>query len=258
MYSVLRLRSLRRCRARRLLRFPRQLSAISTDAAEVQLQLAKLLFTDGRYIEAFSAYEQIKAHDDARIKREALHGQPSRRPCALVISRTRMPTRSSWRASRAEDAESMATYGDALWAVGLFEESEAKFQDALAIQRRQRPRAARAGPQPCRTQQADRSARHGAGGAQQGSARRRVPPHGRARSTSECGGTKKRPTRTRATSICCPTRIAAPKPRGRAPKCGSCVRSVRGRRCRSIQARPASCTPSRSACSTRRSSSRRR
>ena len=49
-------------------------SAISPEAAQVQLQLAKLLFSDGRYVEAFTAFEQVKGHDDPRIKREALTG----------------------------------------------------------------------------------------------------------------------------------------------------------------------------------------
>ena len=49
-------------------------SAISPEAADVQLQLAKLLFSDGRYVEAFNAFEQVKGHDDPRIKREALTG----------------------------------------------------------------------------------------------------------------------------------------------------------------------------------------
>ncbi len=49
-------------------------SAISPEAGYVQLQLAKLLFSDGRYIEAFNAFEEVKGHDDPRIKREALTG----------------------------------------------------------------------------------------------------------------------------------------------------------------------------------------
>ena len=49
-------------------------SAISPEAAQVQLQLAKLLFSDGRYVEAFNAYEQVKGHEDSRIKRESLTG----------------------------------------------------------------------------------------------------------------------------------------------------------------------------------------
>ena len=49
-------------------------SATSPEAGYVQLQLGKLLFTDGRYTEAFAAFEQVKGHEDPRIKREALTG----------------------------------------------------------------------------------------------------------------------------------------------------------------------------------------
>lgn len=109
-------------------------AAISPEAAHVQLQLARLLFSDGRYIEAFSAYEQVKGHDDPRIKREALMGG--------VKSALRLGDFSHAHAdgqllarTAPKDAESIATFADALWAVGLFEDAELKFQDALAIQR---------------------------------------------------------------------------------------------------------------------------
>ena len=42
-------------------------SAISPEAGYVQLQLAKLLFTDGRYLEAFAAFEQVKDQFPASI-----------------------------------------------------------------------------------------------------------------------------------------------------------------------------------------------
>jgi Flp pilus assembly protein TadD/predicted aspartyl protease len=109
-------------------------AAISTDAADVQLQLARLLFTDGRYIEAFSAYEQIKAHDDVRIKREALLGTVKTALRLGDFSHAHADAQLLVRVAP-RNADSIATYGDALWAVGLFEESEAKFQDALAIQK---------------------------------------------------------------------------------------------------------------------------
>ena len=109
-------------------------SAISQEAAEVQLQLARLLFTDGRYVEAFNAYEQVKAHDDVRIKREALLGG--------VRSALRLGDFSHAYAdaqllvrNAPKNAEAIATFGDALWAVGLFEDSEQKFQDSLSLQR---------------------------------------------------------------------------------------------------------------------------
>ena len=110
------------------------LSAISPEAGYVQLQLAKLLFTDGRYLEAFTAFEQVKGHDDSRIKREALTGS--------VKSALRLGDFSHAYAdgqllarSSPKNAEALANYADALWAVGLFEDSEEKFQEALAIQR---------------------------------------------------------------------------------------------------------------------------
>ena len=109
-------------------------SAISPEAGYVQLQLAKLLFTDGRYLEAFTAFEQVKGHDDPRIKREALTG--------AVKSALRLGDFSHAHAdgqllarSSPKNGESLANYADALWAIGLFEDSEQKFQEALAIER---------------------------------------------------------------------------------------------------------------------------
>jgi tetratricopeptide (TPR) repeat protein len=109
-------------------------SAISTESAYVQLQLAKLLFTDGRYGEAFNAFEQVKGHDDARIKREALTG--------TVKSALRLGDFSHAYAdgqllarSSSTNPESLANYADALWAVGLFQDAEKKFEESLAIQK---------------------------------------------------------------------------------------------------------------------------
>ena len=109
-------------------------SAISTEAAQVQLQLADLLFSDGRYVEAFNAYEQVKGHEDSRLKREGLTGS--------VKSALRLGDFSHAHADAQllarhapNNAEAVATYGDALWAVGLFEESEARLNDALALDR---------------------------------------------------------------------------------------------------------------------------
>ena len=110
------------------------MSAISPDAAEVQIQLGKLLFTDGRYVEAFNAFEQAKPHEDPRVRREALTG--------AVKSGLRLGDFTHAYAdaqllakTSAKDSESIALFADALWAAGLFEQSEQKYQDALAIGR---------------------------------------------------------------------------------------------------------------------------
>ena len=109
-------------------------SAISREAAEVQLQLARLLFNDGRYLEAFTAYEQVKAHEDVHILREALMGSVKTALRLGDFSHAHADAQLLVR-SLPKSADAIAAYGDALWAVGLFEESEQKFQDALAIQK---------------------------------------------------------------------------------------------------------------------------
>src|SRR5919108_1954718 len=107
-------------------------SAISTEAAQVQLQLANLLFTDGRFTEAFNNYELLKSHEDARIRREALLGGV--RTSLRLGDFSHAHADGQLLARHApRDPEAIATYGDALWAVGLFEESEATFENALRL-----------------------------------------------------------------------------------------------------------------------------
>ena len=133
MYSVLRLVSVVAAVAAVVALSP-VASAISPEAGYVQLQLAKLLFSDGRFFEAFNAFEQVKGHDEPRIKREALTG--------TVKSALRLGDFSHAHAdgqflarSSPTNAESLANYADALWAVGWFEDAERKFQESLAIER---------------------------------------------------------------------------------------------------------------------------
>jgi len=109
-------------------------SAISPEAAHVQLQLAKLLFSDGRYVDAFAAFEQVKGHDDPRIKREALTGSVKSALRLGDFSHAHADGQLLARSSPG-NAESLANYADALWAVGLFEDAEQTFQDSLAVQR---------------------------------------------------------------------------------------------------------------------------
>ena len=132
MHSVLRLVSVTVAAAAVVALSPAA-SAISPEAGYVQLQLGKLLFQDGRYLEAFNAFEQVKGHDDPRIKREALTG--------TVKSALRLGDFSHAHAdgqllarSSPTNAESLANYADALWAVGQFEDAEQKFQESLAIE----------------------------------------------------------------------------------------------------------------------------
>ncbi|HET9467435.1 MAG TPA: aspartyl protease family protein [Vicinamibacterales bacterium] len=113
--------------------------AVSPDAGYVQLQLAKLLFTDGRYIDAFNAFEQVKGHDDPRIKREALTGSVRTALRLGDFSHAHADGQLLAR-SAPKNADALANYADALWAVGLFQDSEHTFQESLAIQK-DNPRA---------------------------------------------------------------------------------------------------------------------
>jgi Flp pilus assembly protein TadD/predicted aspartyl protease len=107
--------------------------ALSPEAAEVQVQMAKLLFADGRYIEAFDAFEQAKPSEDPRIHREALTGSVTTALRLGDFSHAYADVQVLMK-SGVRDAEGISLYGDALWAVGLFEESEKRFQDAMALQ----------------------------------------------------------------------------------------------------------------------------
>jgi len=115
------------------------MSAISGDAAEVQLQLAKLLFADGRYTEAFDAFESVKTTDDLHLRRQALNGSVNSALRLGDFSHAYADAQALVRVSP-RDAEAISLYGDSLWAIGQFEESEKKFQDALAL-KPQSPRA---------------------------------------------------------------------------------------------------------------------
>ena len=75
----------------------------------------------------------MKGHDDSRIKREALTGTVKTALRLGDFSHAHADAQLLAR-SAPENAEAIATYADALWAVGLFEDSEQKFQDALAVQ----------------------------------------------------------------------------------------------------------------------------
>ncbi|HKY20207.1 MAG TPA: aspartyl protease family protein [Vicinamibacterales bacterium] len=108
-------------------------SAVS-DAGAVQLQLAKLLYADGRFVEAFTAFERAKPDEDPRIRREALMG--SVRSALRIGDFSHAYADAELLAkSPGGDVDSMALHADALWAAGLFEASEQKLHDAIAIQR---------------------------------------------------------------------------------------------------------------------------
>src|SRR3977135_3494688 len=102
-----------------------------SQSVEIQLQLGNMFFGEGRYQESLEAYKNaVKAASPDQI-RQARGG--------VILSSLRVAEFEDGR-KEAEKLireiprapESLALYGDALWASGLFEQAEAKYQEALA------------------------------------------------------------------------------------------------------------------------------
>ena len=102
-----------------------------SQSVEIQLQLGSMLFGEGRYQESLEAYRNaVKAAPPDRM-RQARGG--------VIMSSLRI---AEFEGARQEAEklihesprapESLALYGDALWASGLFVQAEQKYQDALA------------------------------------------------------------------------------------------------------------------------------
>ena len=105
---------------------------IQSQSAEIQLQLGNMFFGEGRYRESLEAYTNAVEVAPPDQMRQARSG--------VILSSLRV---AEFAAARGEAEkliqesprapESIALYGDTLWASGLFEQAEAKYQDALAM-----------------------------------------------------------------------------------------------------------------------------
>ena len=104
---------------------------IQSQSVEIQLQLGNMFFGEGRYQESLEAYKNAVKVAPPDQMRQARGG--------VILSSLRVAEFESAR----EEAErliresprapeSLALYGDALWASGLFEQAENKYNDALA------------------------------------------------------------------------------------------------------------------------------
>jgi Flp pilus assembly protein TadD/predicted aspartyl protease len=104
-----------------------------TDTPEIQLQLGNLLYADGRFSEALTAYEQAVASPEPRLRNPARIGlvQSALRIGSFQKARTAAEV---LREEQPSDAFALAVYGDAMWAAGLFEEAERGYQASLAVQ----------------------------------------------------------------------------------------------------------------------------
>ena len=105
---------------------------ISNTDAELQYQLATLLFDETRYWEALTAFERAADAPDAGLALRALKGKvrTQLRLAEFVPARA---DAERLKAVSPRDPEVLSLYADSLWASGLFDEAEAVYRDVLTL-----------------------------------------------------------------------------------------------------------------------------
>jgi predicted aspartyl protease/Flp pilus assembly protein TadD len=102
-----------------------------SQASEIQLQLGDLLFSEGKYVDSLDAYRnslKVAPADGARRPRMGLISSALR---VAEFDLARQEAEKLYK-SDPKGPDSMTLYGDAMWSMGLFEEAEALYRDALA------------------------------------------------------------------------------------------------------------------------------
>jgi Flp pilus assembly protein TadD/predicted aspartyl protease len=105
---------------------------IAPGDAELQFQLANLLFDETRYAEALEAFDRAVASADPALVRRARMGKVR---TALRLAEFGVAREEAERlqVAGAPDPEALTLYGDSLWASGLFDESDEAYADALVL-----------------------------------------------------------------------------------------------------------------------------
>src|SRR6476659_8820114 len=103
-----------------------------SQASEIQLQLGDLLFTEGKYLDSLDAYRnalKTATHDAERRPRVGVIAS------ALRVAEFELARAEAEKLYRADpkSPDAMTLYGDALWSMGLFQEAETEYRDALAM-----------------------------------------------------------------------------------------------------------------------------
>lgn len=108
-------------------------SDVASYDAELQFQLASVLFDDTRYTEAMEAFRRAAAA--ARDPELALRARKGRVRAALRIAEFSLAREEAeaLRRDTPRDSEVLTLHGDSLWAAGLFDESDEAYKDALAL-----------------------------------------------------------------------------------------------------------------------------
>ncbi len=100
--------------------------------AELQLQLGDLLFEETRYPEALRAFDRAMQATDRALSVRARKGKVR---TALRIAEFPLAFREAGtlKAQSGGDADAVTLYGDALWAMGLFDDADGTYREALAL-----------------------------------------------------------------------------------------------------------------------------
>lgn len=105
---------------------------ITAGDAELQFQLGNLLSEETRYREALDAFDRAIRTDDPALQLRAREGKVK---TALRIAEFDLAQKEAelLRAAAPSDPEALCLYADSLWSAGLFDEAEAVYHQALAI-----------------------------------------------------------------------------------------------------------------------------
>ena len=100
--------------------------------AELQYQLASLLYEETRYVEALQAYERAARTTDTALGIRALKGRVR---SALKVAEFGLARQEAQKlAGQAQaDAEAQTLLADTLWSAGLFDEADRAYKTALAL-----------------------------------------------------------------------------------------------------------------------------
>jgi hypothetical protein len=105
---------------------------ITAGDAELQFQLGNLLSEETRFREALDAYDRAIQTDDHDLQVRARAGKVK---TALRIAEYDLAQKEGelLRASAPADSEAVSLYADSLWSVGLFDEADAVYTQALSM-----------------------------------------------------------------------------------------------------------------------------
>ena len=105
---------------------------ISNSDAELQYQLANLLFDETRYWEALQAFERASEAPDQALALRALKGKVRTELRVAEFAMARADAEKV-KAAAPTDPEALTLYADSLWAGGMFDEADVVYRDALAV-----------------------------------------------------------------------------------------------------------------------------